>query len=200
MRSFELQVLLSNIIEITNTPNNGILCHGGERWWEELGVTEAEVAKTLIGNRDMNVRDIRTTGLLVPIKVVFSVVQHIVLPRSGNTYVMSEMDHMVMFCRMTRRSINLVRLILDFIISAISAERRRHATLPYGMFFTKVFIKAQLLLDSERCDKKRPTTTMKTFLALGLKAKDKKKEMESKKKKDDSAAAAAAVVIQIKTF
>ena len=30
-RSSELQVLLSDIAKITNTPNDGILCHGKER-------------------------------------------------------------------------------------------------------------------------------------------------------------------------
>ena len=55
-----------------------------------------------------------------------------------------------------------MRLILDFIIFAVGARKGRHAT-PYVLFLTKVFIKAQLPLDGERCDKKRPTTTMKTF-------------------------------------
>ena len=72
------------------------------------------------------------------------------LPGSGKTNVMSEVDLMVMFCLMIRRRINLVRSVLDFIISATGAERRRHVTLPYGMFLTKVFIKAQLSLDGER--------------------------------------------------
>ena len=37
-------------------------------------------------------------------------------------------------------------------------------------------------MDGERCDKKRPTTTIKTFSTLGLKPKDKEKEKKSKKK------------------
>ena len=55
----------------------------------------------------------------------------------------------------------------------------------YGLFLTKVFIKAQLPLDGERCDQKRPTTTMKTFSVLGLKPQVQKteKEKENKKKK-----------------
>ena len=130
------------------------MCHGGERWWEELGVTETEVAETLIGNRGMSVREIHTSNLLVPIRIVFSIVQHTVLPRSGNIDVMSKLDQMVMFYLMTRRKINLVRLILNFIISVIGAERRRHATLPYGMFLTRVFNKSQLPLDGERCGRR----------------------------------------------
>ena len=91
-----------------------------------------------------------------------------------------------MFYLMAKRRINLVRLILDFIIIAsISAKKKKRASLPYGMFLTKVLNKAQLPLAGERSDDKRPTTTMKTFCAIGLKSKsqDKKKENETRKKK-----------------
>ena len=57
------------------------------------------------------------------------------------------------------------------------------------MFLTRVFIKAQSPLDGHKVDNKRPTTTMKTFSALGLKpqAKEVVKEKEKKdKKKNDS--------------
>ena len=57
---------------------------------------------------------------------------------------------MVMFCLMTRKMINLVRLILDFIFAVVNAEQRRHVTLAYGMFLTRVFIRAQLPLDRHR--------------------------------------------------
>ena len=60
---------------------------------------------------------------------------------------MTKVDQMVIFYLMTKRRINLVRLILDFILVAINAKRRRHATLPYGIFLTRVFIRAQLSLD-----------------------------------------------------
>ena len=53
--SFELQVLPSDIAEITNTPNDNILCRGGENWWEELSATEEDVVETLIGKRNMRV-------------------------------------------------------------------------------------------------------------------------------------------------
>ena len=43
--SFELQVPPSNIAQITNTLNEGIICRAGKRWWEELGATEEEVAE-----------------------------------------------------------------------------------------------------------------------------------------------------------
>ena len=74
VRSFELQVLPYDIAEITNTPNDGILCHGEENWWEELGATEADVVETLKRKRSIRVRDIRTSHLLTPIKVVYSIV------------------------------------------------------------------------------------------------------------------------------
>ena len=54
---------------MTSTPNDGILCCGGERWWEKLGAIEEEVAEILIGKKRMNVRDIRTSYLLVPVRV-----------------------------------------------------------------------------------------------------------------------------------
>ena len=87
----------------------------------------------------------------------------------GNIDVMTEVDHMVMFCLMTRRRINLVRLILDYTLSAINAARRSHATLPYGMLFTRVFRRAQLPIDGHRKDDKCLATTMKTFSTMGLK-------------------------------
>ena len=124
------------------TFNDGILCHGGENWLEELGATEEDVAETLMGKRSIRVRDIRTFYLFTPIRVIYSIVQYTVLLRSGKIDVMSEVDQMVMFYLMTSRRINLVRLILHFIISVVGTERRRHATLPYGMFLRKVLIKA----------------------------------------------------------
>ena len=69
------------------------------------------------------------------------------LSRMGNTDIMTEVDHMVMFCLMIRRRINLVRFILDYTLSAIDAARRSHAALPYGMLLTRVFIRAQLYID-----------------------------------------------------
>ena len=85
-----------------------------------------------------------------------------------------------------------MRLILEFIVSTVNAERRRHATLPYGMFLTRIFIRAQLPLDRHRTDNKRSMTTMKTFFALGLKpqGQHKEKEKEDKQKKDSTAAVA----------
>ena len=120
----------------------------------------------LIGNKGMRVRDIHTSSLLTPSRVVLSVVQHFVLPRSGNTDVMSGVNYIVMFCLMTKKGINLVRLILDFIIVAEEAKQKKYASLPYGMFLTRVFIKTQF---PSKCEKvaKRATTTMKTFQALG---------------------------------
>ena len=93
----------------------------------------------------MRARDIHTSSLLVPIRATFSVVQHTMLLRNGNTDIMSEANHMVMFCLMTKRNINLVRLILDFIIAAISVGKKKHASLLYGMLLTKVFNKLSFL-------------------------------------------------------
>ena len=107
------------------------------------------------------------------------------LPRTGNTDVMIEVDHTVIFCLMTKRRINLVRSILDYTLSAIDAARRSHAVLPYGMLFTHVFTRAQLPVDGHRKDEKCPTTTMKTFTAMGLKLQGLKKE-EKKKKKEEA--------------
>ena len=88
---------------------------------------------------------------------------------------------MVMFYLMSRRKINLVRLILDFILAAINAKKRRLATLSYGIFLTRVFTKAQLPLDRHRADNKRPTTMMKTLSTLGLKPKHKKKKRRKRR-------------------
>ena len=98
----------------------------------------------------MHVRDIHTSYLLISVRVVYSVVQHIVLPRNGNIDVMAEIDRMVMFSLMTSRRINFERLILDFILAIVNVERMRHATLSYGMFFTRVFIRAQLPLNGHK--------------------------------------------------
>ena len=100
----------------------------------------------------MNVRDIHTSYLLTSARVVYYLVQHIVLSRSGTTDVMIEVDQMMMFCLMTKRIINLVRLILDFILAMVNAEKRRHITLPYGMLLTRVFIRAQLPIEGHRVD------------------------------------------------
>ena len=50
-RSFELQLLPYDIAEITNIPNDGIMCRGGENWWEELGAIKANVIETLMGKK-----------------------------------------------------------------------------------------------------------------------------------------------------
>ena len=51
--SFEIQVLPSDLVQITNTPNEGILCRGGVKWWDQLKAIEEEVSKVLTGRRDM---------------------------------------------------------------------------------------------------------------------------------------------------
>ena len=90
----------------------------------------------------------------------------------GNIDVMTEVDHMVMFCQMTRRRLNLIRLILDCMLTAINDSRRSHATLPYGMLLTRIFARAQLPVNGHRKDEKHLTTTKKTFSAMGLKFQD----------------------------
>ena len=71
----------------------------------ELGATEEDMVETLIGKRTMRVRDIRTFHLFIPIRDIYYVVQHTVLPRSGNTDVMIEIDQIIMFCLMTKRGL-----------------------------------------------------------------------------------------------
>ena len=95
---------------------------------------------------------------------------------------MNKVDHMVMFCLITKRRINLIRLILDYMLSVIDVARRSHATLSYGMLLTQVFMRAQLLVDGHRKDEKRPTTTKKTFSTMGLKPQGPEKEEKKKKK------------------
>ena len=90
--SFELQVLPSDLVSITNTPNEGVICRGGSKWWERVGATEEEVSAVLTGRRDYHVRDIHTSSLLLNVRAVYSVVQHVVLPRMGNTDVIFEID------------------------------------------------------------------------------------------------------------
>ena len=100
--------------------------------------------------RHMHVRDIHTSHLLTHIKVVYSVVQQTMLPRSGNKDVMIEVDQMVMYCLMTKRRINLVRLILDYILAVVDATRRSHVILPYGMFLTRAFTRPNFALKDIR--------------------------------------------------
>ena len=96
---------------------------------------------------------------------------------------------MVMFCLMIKRRINLMRLVLDFTLSAIHVERRRYATLPYGMFLTRVFLRALLPMDGHSADNKCLTTTMKTFLdlvdALSLIEKEGGKEREEEGRQEE---------------
>ena len=95
IRSFEIQVLPFDLVQITNTPNKGVLCRGGAKWWEQLRTIEEEVSEVLTGKRDMQVRNIHTSNLLI--RVVCSVVQYTVLTRIRNTDVMTEVNQMVMF-------------------------------------------------------------------------------------------------------
>ena len=82
---------------------------------------------------------------------------------------MIDVDQMVMFCLLIKRRINLVRLILDFIISSIHAERKRHFTLLYGMLLTRIFTRAQLPIGGHKLEDNRPKATIDTFIDLGLK-------------------------------
>ena len=85
-------MLPSYITQITNTPNKGILCRGGAKWWEELGATEDEVAVVLTRNHHMQVREIGTSHLLIPVRAMYSVIQHTMLRRMDNIDVMIEVD------------------------------------------------------------------------------------------------------------
>ena len=51
--SFKIQVLPSDLAHITNTQNEGVLCRGGTKWWEQLEVSEEEVSEVLTGRHDM---------------------------------------------------------------------------------------------------------------------------------------------------
>ena len=66
----------------------------------------------------MHIRDIHTSHLLMHVRVVYSVVQHIVLPSCGNIDVMIEVDRIVMYYLMTKKMINL---ILDYILAIVDA-------------------------------------------------------------------------------
>ena len=90
---------------------------------------------------------------------------------------------MVIFCLMTKKRINLVRLIMDYMLSAINAARTSHVALPGGMLLTQVFMRAQLPVNGHKKDDKRPTTTKKTFFAMGLKPQGLEKEEKKKKKR-----------------
>ena len=169
IRSFETQIFPSDLAHLANTSNEGVLCRGGAKWWEQLGATKEEISEVLTGKKDIQVRDIRTSSLLSNVRVVYSVLQYTVLPRVGNIDVMTEVVYMVMFCLTTKRRINLIRLILDYILSAIDAARRCHAALPYSMLLIHVFMRVQLLVDGHKKDEKCPTTRMKTFTVMGLK-------------------------------
>ena len=72
--SFEIQVLHFDLVHITNTPYEGVLCRSGAKWWEQLRLTEEEVSKVLTGIRDIQVRDICTSTLLSIVRVAYSVV------------------------------------------------------------------------------------------------------------------------------
>ena len=82
--SFELQVLPFDLILITNTPNKGVICRGGSKWWEGVRATREEVSVVLTGRRDYHIRDIHTSSLLLNVRAIYSIVQYTVLPRMGN--------------------------------------------------------------------------------------------------------------------
>ena len=105
-----------------------------------------------------------------------------VLPRGGDTEEMTDVDQMVLFCLLSKRRINLVRLILDFILSSVHTERRSNFTLPYGMLLTRVFEQAQLRFGGHKSDDSRPPATVDTFVNLRLKPKDPEKKTKKKKK------------------
>ena len=107
----------------------------------------------------MQVRNIHISSPLLDVRAIYSVVQHTVLPKMGNTDMMTEVDHMVMFYLLTRKKINLVSLILDYMLSAIDDARKSHAAMPYGMLLSRTFERAQLPVDGHRKDEKRLATT-----------------------------------------
>ena len=73
IRSFKIQVLPSDLAHITNTQNEGVLCRGGTKWWEQLEVSEKEVFEVLTGRHDMQVRNIHTISLLSNVRATYSV-------------------------------------------------------------------------------------------------------------------------------
>ena len=84
---------------------------------------------------------------------------------------------------MTKRRINMIRLILDYMLSVIDAARMSHDALSYSMLLTQVFMRAQPPIDGHKKDEKCLTTTKKTFSAIGLKPQGLEKEEKKKKKK-----------------
>ena len=72
--SFEIQVLPSDLVHITNTPNEGVLCRGNAKWWEQLGATKEEISEVLTGKKDIQVRNIHTFSFLSIVRAVYSIV------------------------------------------------------------------------------------------------------------------------------
>ena len=67
-------MLPSYLAHITNTPNEGVLYRGGTKWWEQLEAIEEEVSEVLMGKKDMQVRSIHTSNLLITVRAVYYVV------------------------------------------------------------------------------------------------------------------------------
>ena len=65
-------MLPSDFAHITNTQNEGVLCQGGTKWWEQLKVSEEEVFDVLTARCDMQVRNIRT---VMRLRQVYRVIQ-----------------------------------------------------------------------------------------------------------------------------
>ena len=52
--SFEIEVLPSNIAQITDTPNDDILCRPRDKWWEKLGAIEEKALKSSLAKETCN--------------------------------------------------------------------------------------------------------------------------------------------------
>ena len=82
---------------------------------------------------------------------------------------MTKMDIMALYCVMTRRKINLDKLIMDHYLSTIERDKRKNVGLPYGKYLTGAFNVFDLNIEGEKVHDIRRKTTWKTFTMLGYK-------------------------------
>lgn len=97
---------------------------------------------------------------------------------------MARMHILTLFYVMTKRRVNLNRLIMHYLLFVIKGDKKKNNWHPYGMLLIRVFKHLKLPLVGERIDDSRSVMSTKTFSMLGYQViKSRREVSEGQKEK-----------------
>lgn len=148
-----------------------------EYWFSEVNTSlKRESARVL---KDP-VSKVTTPNLLDHVRILHKICVHNLVQRAGTFERVSNIDLLILYHLVKKKSLNLPYIILRTIMNAI-ATLRPTPCLPYGMALTRIFRYEGVLLEEYNCSDERTTFYSKNLKEMKLELKPIKEKSKRKK-------------------